>query len=263
MKNTLGLSTKRAARRLVLASLVLCLAGVVMAQQVRDAIAKVAQADNAAQASQQRIDETVDQTRDLARQYSGVSKELDGLEVYNTLLKKQLDSQIQEIDDLNQSIDSVSVIERQVTPLMIEMVESLDQFVELDMPFLLDERRKRVAFLRDLLERSEVTVAEKFRRVLEAYEIENDYGRTIEAYKGSLELDGAAREVDILRIGRTALLYQTVDAEIYGMWDASQKAWVPLGAEYRNQIKTGIQMARKQIAPDLLLLPVAAPEAAK
>ena len=106
-----------------------------------------------------------------------------------------------------------------------------------------------------------MTVAEKFRRLLEAYEIENDYGRTIEAYKGSLELDGAVREVDFLRIGRTALLYQTVDSEIFGMWDKTNREWVPLSAEYRNQIRAGIKMARKQVAPNLLILPIAAPEA--
>ena len=83
---------------------------------------------------------------------------------------------------------------------MLKMIDALDQFVELDMPFLLEERRQRVAFLRTLLERSDVTVAEKFRRLLEAYEIENDYGRTIESYKGSLDVDGASREVDFLRI---------------------------------------------------------------
>jgi len=196
----------------------------------------------------------------LEQQYIAVMKEVEGLEVYNALLQKQLDSQAQEMADLNHSIDQVSVIERQVTPLMLKMIEGLEQFVELDVPFLIEERRNRVAFLGTLLERSDVTVAEKFRRLLEAYEIENDYGRTIEAYKGSLELDGAVREVDFLRIGRTALLYQTVDAEIFGMWDKSQGTWVSLPAEYRNQIRSGIKMARKQVAPNLLILPIGAPE---
>jgi hypothetical protein len=163
--------------------------------------------------------------------------------------------------DLNNSIDQVSVIERQVTPLMLKMIDALEQFVELDVPFLLEERRNRVAFLGTLLERSDVTVAEKFRRLLEAYEIENDYGRTIEAYKGSLEVAGAVREVDFLRIGRTALLYQTVDAEHFGMWDTTKREWVPLSAEYRNQIRSGIKMARKQVAPNLLILPIPTPEA--
>jgi hypothetical protein len=154
-------------------------------------------------------------------------------------------------------------MERQVMPLMLRMIEGLDQFVELDVPFLLEERRNRVAFLKTLLERSDVTVAEKFRRLLEAYEIENDYGRTIEAYKGTLELDGASREVDFLRVGRVALLYQTVDAEIYGMWDQANRTWAPLPGEYRNQIRAGIKVARKQVAPNLLMLPIAAPENAQ
>ncbi len=239
---------------------VLCGAGLVMGQDVDGALNAARSMDDAARRSQANIDGTVDATRSLERQYSAVMKEVEGLEVYNALLQKQLDSQAQEMADLNNSIDQVSVIERQVTPLMLKMIEGLEQFVELDVPFLIEERRNRVAFLGTLLERSDVTVAEKFRRLLEAYEIENDYGRTIEAYKGSLELDGAVREVDFLRIGRTALLYQTVDAEIFGMWDKSQGAWVSLPAEYRNQIRSGIKMARKQVAPNLLILPIGAPE---
>ena len=113
------------------------------------------------------------------------------------------------------------------------------------------------------MERSDVSVAEKFRKVMEAFQIENEYGRTIESYKGSLEVGGASREVEFLRVGRTALLYQTIDAEIFGMWDQEQAAWVPLSAEYRNQIRNGIKMAHKQIAPNLLTLPISAPEVAQ
>jgi len=245
---------------MVVVLLLTCAAGGVLAQDVEGALNAAESMDDAARQSQAKIDQTVDETRSLERQYAAITKEIDGLEVYNALLQKQIDSQQQEIVDLNDSIDRVSVIERQVTPLMLKMIDSLDQFVELDLPFLLEERRQRVAFLRTLLERSDITVAEKFRRLLEAYEIENDYGRTIESYKGSLEVDGASREVDFLRIGRTALLYQTVDSETFGMWDKSRATWVSLPAEYRNQIRDGIRMADKQIAPNLLILPVSAPE---
>jgi len=238
-------------------------AGPVSAQQVRGAVAQAATVDEAARKSQARVDKVVDETRELVRQYRAVTKETDGLNVYNTLLERQVENQAREIADLQNSIEQVSVIERQVVPLMAQMVESLHQFVELDLPFLLKERRKRVAFLENLLERSDVTVAEKVRRVLEAYQIENDYGRTIETYKDSLELDGASRELDFLRVGRVALLYQSVDAGLYGMWDREAKAWVPLPGTYRNQIREGIRIARKQVAPNLLLLPVAAPENAQ
>lgn len=247
----------------VAAATLLCAAGPLPAQDVEDARAAAAGKEAAARRSQSQIDEVVDETRGLLRQYSAVTKEIDGLEVYNTLLQRQIDNQAQELADLQSSIEQVTVIERQVVPLMAKMVESLGQFVELDLPFLLGERRKRVAFLETLLERSDVTVAEKFRRVLEAYEIENDYGRTVETYKDTLELEGASREVDFLRIGRVVLLYQTVDGRHYGMWDREAEAWTPLPGRYRSEIREGIKIARRQVAPNLLLLPVPAPEAAR
>ena len=255
--------SKQVMTSIVAALWLACVAGGAGAQDVEGALNAAQNMDDAARRSQANIDQTVDETRSLERQYAAIMKEIDGLEVYNALLQKQIDSQNQEMVDLNDSIDRVAVIERQVTPLMLKMIDALDQFVELDIPFLLEERRQRVAFLRTLLERSDITVAEKFRRLLEAYEIENDYGRTIESYKGSLDVDGASREVDFLRIGRTALLYQTVDSEVFGMWDKGQATWVSLPTEYRNQIRNGIRMAHKQIAPNLLTLPISAPEVAQ
>jgi len=237
--------------------------GQAMSQQVKDARGAAATMDEAARSTQSQIGKVVEETRKIVRDYNAVTKELEGLKVYNTLLQKQIDNQAQEMADLEHSINQVTVIERQVIPLMAQMVESLDQFVELDVPFLLAERRKRVAFLKTLLGRSDVTVAEKFRRVLEAYEIENDYGRLIEAYTDNLEVDGASREVEFLRVGRIALFYQTADGAHIGMWDREKKEWTSLPGEYRSQIREGIKMAQKQVAPDLLLLPVPAPEAAK
>jgi len=235
----------------------------VAAQQVKDAREAAARNQEAARRSQEQIDTVVDATRSLERQYSAVVKELEGLDVYNVLLQRQIANQSQELADLQSSIGQVTVIERQVVPLMAQMVEGLKRFVEADLPFLLPERRKRAAFLETLLERSDVTVAEKFRRVLEAFEIENDYGRTVESYRDSLELDGATREVDLLRIGRLALLYLSVDGGRYGEWNREQKTWSPLPGGYRSQIREGIRIAQRQVAPNLLLLPISAPGAAQ
>ena len=214
-----------------------------------------------AQESQERVDAVVKQTRSLEDQYKAVLKEIEGLEVYNTLLQRQVDNQKLQLVDLEDSLQQVEVINRQIVPIMTKMIEGLEQFVSLDVPFLVDERGERIAGLWELMERQDVTVAEKFRKVTEAFQIENDYGRTIEAYKGTLELDGATRQVDFLRIGRIALLYQTEDGKISGAWDQNSGGWQALGNEYKNEIKFGLQIARKQKAPDLLLLPVAAPEA--
>jgi septal ring factor EnvC (AmiA/AmiB activator) len=214
-----------------------------------------------AQESQDRIDNVVKQTRSLEDQYKSVLKEIEGLEVYNTLLQRQVDNQELQLADLDESLQQVEVINRQIVPIMTKMIESLEQFIELDVPFLLKERTERIAGLWELMERQDVTVAEKFRKVTEAFQIENDYGSTIEAYKDTLEVDGATRQMDFLRIGRIALLYQSEDGKVSGVWDQREGQYKPLGNEYRNQIKFGLQIARKQVAPDLVLLPVDAPEA--
>ena len=171
---------------------------------------------------------------------------------------EQIANQTDEL--LAESIDNVALIERQIVPMMTRMLDSLEEFIRLDTPFLMKERTERLARLREMMERSDVTAAEKFRRVIEAYQIENDYGRTIEAYKGSVDINGAPQEVDFLRIGRVSLTYQSVGGQYTGAWDQETRQWVELDpAEFKNQVADGIRVARKQIAPDLLVVPVAAP----
>ena len=143
---------------------------------------------------------------------------------------------------------------------MVEMLDSLEEIIRIDVPFLPQERSERLMRLREMMEQSDVTAAEKFRQVLEAYEVENDYGRTIEAYKGSLEVAGKNREVDFLRIGRIALLYQTVGGEQTGAWNQAARNWESQPAEqYKQSVAKGLRIALKQVAPDLLVLPIAAP----
>ena len=210
--------------------------------------------------SQTQIDSVADQTEKIINDYRTVTKVVDGLRVYNALLQTQLDNQQSEMDALTESIANVALIERQIIPLMTRMVDALDGFVQLDTPFLMKERTERIGRLREVMERSDVSAAEKFRIVIEGYQIENDYGRTIEAYKGSTEINGNQLEVDFLRIGRVALLYQTVGGEHTGAWDKTAGAFVELPpSTYQKQVLDGLKIARKQVAPDLLVVPVAAP----
>ena len=230
-----------------------------------DSVLKVSQTKTtAAQNSQKTVDKLASETGDLLQDYKTVMKQVDGLRVYNTRLERQIANQLERIKDIEASIDQVTIIQRQVTPLVIRMIDGLQQFIELDVPFDLQERKQRVEFLRSSVDRSDLSVAEKFRQVLEAYKIENEYGRKIDAYKGTVAINGVDREVNFFRVGRVALLYQTTDTEISGVWDQDAREYVELDkGEYRNAIMKGLRIARKEASIDILKLPVPAPEAAQ
>jgi len=212
--------------------------------------------------AQAQIDELSDKTDQLLAEYRNTLKQIESLRVYNRQSEELLRAQEEEMASLQSQIDDVEVVGRGVAPLMFKMIEALDQFVNLDTPFLMQEREKRVAELRGLMNRSDVTEAEKFRRILEAYQIENEFGRTIEAYRSTLDREGKKLTVDFLRVGRIALVYQTLDGSQNGVWDQGQRAWKELDSSYASAIAQGLKVARKQSAPDMIRLPLPAPEKA-
>lgn len=240
--------------------------GAVSAQAVTlDDIFQVSSdANKRAQESQGRIDNLSEETARLLIQYKTVLKEVESLRVYNRQLQRQIDNQNAAITNLRDSIERVTLIERQITPLMLRMIDSLEAFVNNDVPFLLDERQGRIQILRETMDRSDVSPSEKFRSTFEAYQIENNYGRTIEAYSRALQIPGAGeRQVNFLRIGRTGLYYQTLDGSLSGVWDKTigeKGGWQPLDESYRAAINEGIRIAMQQIAPNLIRLPIGAPE---
>ena len=252
-----GRSIARGAVALVVS---LVAASSAVAADLDTAIDLEAKKDAEAVQSQKAIDKIDDQTDSMAADYRRILDQLESLRVYNRQLERLLAAQREELDSLAAQIANVTVIGREVSPLMLRMVDALEAFIDLDVPLLLNERHKRVAQLRELMNRADVENSEKYRRIMEAYQIENEYGRTIEAYQDTLRVDGQDRTMDFLRVGRIALLYQTPDGQQAGAWDQKQRTWVQLPSEYRDAIRKGVRIARKQTAPDLIRIPVAAPE---
>jgi predicted RNase H-like nuclease (RuvC/YqgF family) len=174
---------------------------------------------------------------------------------YNTQIQQQVRSQESEMAALQQQLDGLDATAEQVEPLLQRMFEQLDQFVKADIPFLPEEREQRIERLRDIMGRVETTAAEKYRRLLEAYQIEMEYGRTMDSYKHALA-DG--RDAEFVRLGRVTLLYRTADGKETGYWDAQQKAFVP-DENSARAIDQALRIAKQETAPDLITVPVPAP----
>lgn len=217
------------------------------------------QADAEAARSQAQIDRMTDETRRMFDEYRNAMQEIEQLRIYNEQMGRQVANQEREMASIQRQIDEFEGVERGITPLMVRMVETLDRFVELDAPFLPEERRNRVEIVKSLMDDANVAVGERYRRLMEAYTIEMDYARNIDTYTGMLDFGGREREVNFLRVGRLALMYQTLDRSETGYWDAQNNQWARLGDEYRTPVNDGIRMAQRLAAPDLLAIPITAP----
>jgi hypothetical protein len=229
------------------------------AQQLDAVLSAQAAANQAAEASQDKINKLSDETVDLASKYRRMLSDSDSIKRYADELTKQVAAQQKEVDSLNQQLGAIETVSRDVYPLMEKMVGALEQFVSLDMPFLVKERTDRVQKLKEMMAQADFSVSEKYRRIMEAYSIEMEYGRTLDSYEGTIGEGDAAKAVQFVRLGRIALMYQTSDGKETGYWDGEKKQWVQDNS-YERDVKNALGVAQKKGAPDLLIVPVHAPK---
>ena len=230
--------------------------------QVSEMLDVQSQTTRASQQAQEQIDALADETQELLSEYRLKLQELDRLRRYNANLERTIADQEREQASLEDQITGFGDLERGIVPLMLDMIDALEQFVRLDVPFQLQERQGRLQRLRELMDRADVSVSEKYRQIMDAYLIETAFGRTIEAYSGQIDTDAGPRKVEFFRLGRTLLAYQSPDRQIAGYWDAAAGDWRSLPDAHRASVSLGLSIAKKQAAPEILVLPVAAPRRA-
>ncbi len=217
--------------------------------------------NQASSSSQKRVTRLAQQTADLLAEYRAIVRETESLKIYNDNLEKVVMDQRAEVISINDQLAGLEDTNRGVVPLMLEMIDTLGKMVESDMPFRLEERRARVQRLSDMMDQADVTASEKYRRVMEAYLGELEYGRTTEAYSAPLPATG--QTVDFLRVGRTLLIYQTSDQLTTGWFNPTTRRYEELPNIYRAEVKEGLAIAKNEKAPNLVMLPVPGAETAK
>jgi hypothetical protein len=228
------------------------------ADQLGAAISRTEEGNRAARVTQQRIDQLDDETRKLFERYRSATAQSAQLELYTQQLQQLLSRQQAEQASLQTQLTDIDQTERQLWPLMLQMLDSLQKFISLDLPFLVQERSERLASLQRVMADSATPIAEKYRRLLEAYQIEAQYGRTLGAER--LTIDD--RSFDVLRVGRLALFELTPDGHQAGLWDPQAKQWRPLQAKWCATIATGLRIARESSTPQTLILPLPVPTSA-
>ena len=206
--------------------------------------------------TQEQIVKLDEQTRVLLADYQSTSKEYDSLKLYNDQVQKIINSQIDEIENILIKIDELDQTNQRIVPFMLRMIDGLENFIQLDIPFLMDERTDRLNNLKVTMDRGDVSTSEKFRLIVEAYKTELEYGRTIEAYRDNIIIDDVETSADFLRVGRIALTYLTVDGSKGGYWDTNSQTWEKASSSIKRSTEDALKVASKQAPPALIKIPV-------
>ena len=262
----------RRINRLSLSALVLLVSGFFSAAQAQEILVDSSVLDQAmdilgekyaeSAATQEELTRLANEASSTFESFKRANDNLESLLVLNAGYRRQIAAQEEQIATLDESIASVEQVTREIPLLMEKMLVGLEEFVALDYPFRIDERQARLQFARDAIDNPDVSIAEKFRQVLVMYQTEAAFGRTNETYPDTINIGGVDRDVNVVRIGRVALMYQTTDREVTGAWNNSTRQWEELPAgEYRQEVQQAQRVVSNLDAPDILFLPVMAPEA--
>lgn len=212
-------------------------------------------------ASQQRIDQLDDQTASLLNDYRANLKQLEAARRYNASLQRNIEAQNREITRLREDIENVEGLQRATQPLMEDMIAKFSDIVGADMPFLVEDRSARAGRLSGVLDNPSMSAAQKYRLIVEAYQIENEYGRTISADTGTIGEGESLLTGEFLRVGRIALIFKTPDDSVLRIYDQTQGDFVNLDRSYLPDVKFAMRMAKAQTAPDVFFVPVKPPVA--
>jgi len=240
-----------------LALMMIGLCAGVNADSLDNARAIESKINTASSQSQKKIDKSAEVTLSMMAEIEQLQEEVKNLTVYRDHLARLVDSQNGEAESLNEQIKGIKETRQGVVPLMYNMIAGLKSIVANDKPIRREQRLSRIAKLELMMAQADISDAEKYRRILESYQIEMDYGTKMGIYQGQVALSGQEKiEADLLYLGRISLVARSLDGKRYWAWNDSQNDWQNLDTQFSVDIDKAYAIASKQAAPSLITLPI-------
>ncbi|PSU19393.1 DUF3450 domain-containing protein [Photobacterium kishitanii] len=213
--------------------------------------------NTASAVSQDKIDKSADSVLAMKASIEQLQEEVKNLTIYHDHLARLVQNQAQEVTSIDQQITDIKQTRQGVVPLMYQMIDGLKTIVENDKPIKHQARLARVNKLETMMSQADISDAEKFRRILGAYQIEMDYGTKLAAYQAKITLEGNKTiEVNVLHLGRIALVARSLNGSHYWSWNTVAKQWQAVDASEGANIDKAFAIADNQVAPSLIILPV-------
>jgi ABC-type transporter Mla subunit MlaD len=250
-------------KRIVMASLLICPVWFGFSAHARVSVSKdieapVDKAVDTRQATQKSREKWDAQRQKLAEEYDRLKAENEQLAFANKNLNQKVGELEQSNQDLTREKEAAERIKTELAPFLGDLLGRLNSLVAADAPFLSRERRDRLTRLAVILADPEITIAEKYRKMMEALFVEAEYGNTVEVYREKIVVDGTQVLADIFRMGRTALFFLALDRESAGIFDVAKNQWHTLDKTRVPAVEAVVDMAAKHRPMEVVTLPIGA-----
>ena len=202
-----------------------------------------------------------------------------------TLAQQQLyvSQQDVEISSLNSQIDGLDDWKAEITPMLGKMTTGIAGQINSDYPFEMERRLPRLQSLENTLNDPATAIGDKYRKALNVYKLEVNYGQSMEAKKGNHPLNPTIRvgddrwvkdedgEITInkktnlreeifdgsyLRYGRLAYVYLQADSSQALRYDLDAKEWTDLPKKHIADIRRAVKIASGEAAPNVVKVPL-------
>jgi hypothetical protein len=208
------------------------------------------------QETQEKRDEWAEEKSELEARYRTARANIEYLARRRETVQKKYDALAERNEELERRLAESDRLQNSLQDTLNVVLARLESWLERDLPFLMEEREARVEMLKKEIAKPDIMGAEKLRRILEALQVEANYGGSVEVYQQKIDVGGDTLFVDLLHIGRVSVFWRTPDGEQSGSYDPASEEWFELPDKYNRPVSEAMEMASRIRPVELIRLPL-------